>query len=66
MKKSSLFPLISILVLFQVNTLATEFIVKNISDEEEKDGTWIALLHVFSSDSMGLTGGVVGILFSLK
>ncbi len=61
MKIHSLSNIALISVLLQVNVLATEFIVKDVSDEKGKDGTWIALPYAFSSDSMGLTGGVVGI-----
>jgi len=41
--------------------MATEFIVKDVSREDNKTSTWIALPYIFSSSSTGLTGGVVGI-----
>ena len=40
---------------------ATEFIVKNVSRDDNKSSTWIALPYVFASDATGLTGGIAGI-----
>jgi len=39
---------------------ASEFITEDIN-ASKKQSTWIALPYIFSSDSMGLTAGVVGI-----
>jgi len=40
---------------------ASEFILKELSRDDNKTGTWIALPYAFSSDTTGLTGGVVAI-----
>ncbi|MDF1883344.1 BamA/TamA family outer membrane protein [Sulfurimonas sp. SAG-AH-194-C21] len=42
------------------NLFATEFIVRDVNSSGE-NSIWIALPYVFSSDSIGLTAGVVGI-----
>jgi hypothetical protein len=42
------------------DVLASEFIAEDINFSK-KQSTWIALPYVFDSESMGLTGGVVGI-----
>jgi len=47
-------------LLFAPSLGASEFIVEDIN-ATKKQSTWIALPYVFSSDSMGLTAGVVGI-----
>jgi len=49
-----------LVVLFTSTVFGAEFIVKD-ENKGAKKSTWIALPYVFSSDSMGLTGGVVGI-----
>jgi len=40
---------------------ASEYIIKEVSREENSTTQWIALPYIFSSDTTGLTGGVVGI-----
>jgi len=47
-------------VLYTSTVFAVEFIVEDVNTTGKKS-TWIALPYVFSSDSMGLTAGVVGI-----
>lgn len=57
---NKIFPYFSMIIL--VSTLhASEFIVKELSRDENKTTTWIVLPYAFSSDTTGLTGGVVGI-----
>ena len=51
----------SLLLFLQASLFSVEFIAKDASSTEDKDSTWIALPYLFSSDSMGLTTGVVGI-----
>ena len=49
------------LFLLLLTAHASEFIVKEVSRDANSTSQWIALPYVFSSDSTGLTGGVVGI-----
>jgi len=49
------------ILLSAVSTSATEFIVKDVDSNKSKNSTWIALPYLFSSDSTGLTAGVIGI-----
>ena len=60
-KKKSLLTIGSLLLAMQTSLLSAEFIVKDANTQDGKDSTWIALPYIFSSDSMGLTTGVVGI-----
>ena len=46
---------------FTTSIYASEFIVKELSRDENKTSTWIALPYIFSSDTTGLTGGIVRI-----
>ena len=48
------------LLLIVVNLNATEFIVEDVNSSK-KHSSWIALPYIFSTDSMGLTVGAVGI-----
>ena len=41
---------------------ATEFIVRDINKQEDKNYSWIVLPYLFSSESTGITGGIVGIM----
>lgn len=47
-------------ILLLIGSLQAEFISQDIRDAN-RTSSWIALPYAFSSDSMGLTGGVVGI-----
>ena len=49
------------LLSFYQTVLAYEFILKELSRDENSTSQWIALPYAFSSDTTGLTGGVVGI-----
>jgi len=60
-KKKSLIAVGSLLLVVQTSLFSVEFIVKDANVEDGKDATWIALPYLFSSDSMGLTTGIVGI-----
>ncbi len=41
--------------------VASEFITEELNRPEQKQSTWMVLPYIFSSDSMGLTGGAVAI-----
>jgi len=49
------------LFLLLLSVQSSEFIVKELSRDQNSTSQWIALPYAFSSDSTGLTGGVVGI-----
>jgi len=50
-----------IVTLSSTSIYATEFIVKDVDKNRTKNSTWIALPYFFSSESTGLTAGVIGI-----
>ncbi len=54
--------LLLLALLLCVQLSATEFIVKDIRTDEEKITSWIVLPYLFSSDTTGITGGLVGIM----
>ncbi len=55
---------LSLILIFIFSTSilnASEFIVKELSRDDNSSSQWIALPYAFSSDTTGFTGGVVGI-----
>jgi len=58
---TSILKISTLLFLLEVSLFSVEFIAKDAQSTGEKDSTWIALPYLFSSDSMGLTTGAVGI-----
>ena len=49
-------------IIFTASLHSSEFIVKDINSQAKHDGTWVALPYIFSSDSMGITTGVLALL----
>jgi len=47
--------------IFATSIHAAEFIVNELSRDKNKSATWIALPYALTSETTGLTGGVVGI-----
>ena len=57
---SKIVSLLLLISLYQT-VMAAEFILRELSRDGNGTSQWIALPYVFSSDTTGLTGGVVGI-----
>ncbi len=53
--------LVLVTTLCSIDVGATEFIVKDINKHKDESNSWIVLPYLFSSDSTGVTGGVIGI-----
>jgi len=55
-------PLIVIIFsLFSIVSQASEFLIEDLNRDKNKQQTWVALPYAFSSESMGVTAGVVGV-----
>ncbi|WP_022942865.1 BamA/TamA family outer membrane protein [Psychromonas hadalis] len=57
-KKSHLF--ISLFTL-SLSSIASDFLIEDLNRDKSKQQTWVVLPYIFSSESMGLTVGAVGI-----
>jgi len=59
--KNSLRNIGFIIILGWSSCFSSEFIVEDVDKNGTKNSTWIVLPYLFSSESTGLTGGVIGI-----